>query len=235
MSKAVRQTRAHWAAKIRAAHKQTVAAFLKTGCELIAAKKALRHGDFLKMIQHDLPFAAATAQRLMKIAADPKMRNAAHAQLLPSSWPTLYELTKLPDATFKQAAMSGAINPTMTRRQATSIRVAVSYSPKRIVVPFYVKEIDADASIAKPTYQTENSGDDETLPRMRLVAQSEPTNVSPSDIASLAVTQIERLVSDLVMAVERGDINTGPSFDGRIRVVANRLLLLIERERATIQ
>jgi hypothetical protein len=101
MSKIVRNlsTRAQWAARIRAEHRETVGAVLKLGHTLSAAKQALPHGEFLKMIKHDLPFKAATAQRLMKIAADPKIANAAHAQLLPASWCTLYELTKLPKET----------------------------------------------------------------------------------------------------------------------------------------
>jgi hypothetical protein len=131
MSKAVRQNRSHWAANIRAAHKQTVAAFLTTGRVLIAAKKALPHGTFLEMISRDLPFTASTAQRLMKIAGDPKMRRS--AQLLPSSWPTLYELTKLPDAAFKQAVTSGSINSTMTRQQARSVRFTVSHEINRVL------------------------------------------------------------------------------------------------------
>jgi len=45
----------------------------------------------------DLPFAARTAQRLMAVAADARLANPTHVSLLPPSWGTLYELTKLPD------------------------------------------------------------------------------------------------------------------------------------------
>ena len=88
---------------------------------LSAAKKALPHGEFLKMIDHDLPFTASTAQRLMKIAADPKISNPAHAQLLPPSWATLYTLTKVPVGAFEQAAASGVIRSTMTREDASKL------------------------------------------------------------------------------------------------------------------
>src|SRR5437763_1377640 len=118
MSKAVK-TRAQWAAEINAAHKQSIEGVMKIGRTLIAAKKALEHGAFQKMIAADLPFDASTAQRLMKIARDPRLRKAAHGQLLPASWRTLYELTKLPDATFAQAVSAGAINPQTTRAQAS--------------------------------------------------------------------------------------------------------------------
>ena len=80
MSKAVK-TRAQWAAEICAAHKQSIEGILKMGRALIAAKDALEHGSFQKMIDHDLPFDASTAQRLMKIARDPRTAKAAHVQL----------------------------------------------------------------------------------------------------------------------------------------------------------
>jgi len=60
----------------------------------------LKHGEWLEMIRHDLPFAENTAQRLIKIADDDRLANTAHAPLLPASRETLYELTKLDDATF---------------------------------------------------------------------------------------------------------------------------------------
>jgi hypothetical protein len=55
----------------------------------------------------------------------------------------------------------------------------------------------------------------------------EPTNLPTPDVASLALFQIERLVSNLAMAVERGEIITDTSFETRIRVVVDQLLTLI--------
>jgi hypothetical protein len=52
------------------------------------------------MIEVDLPFKASIAQRLMKIAADERLVDAAHGPHLPPHWRTLYELTKLPDEVF---------------------------------------------------------------------------------------------------------------------------------------
>ena len=134
------KTCAQWAAEIRAAHKQSIEGILKMGRTLIAAKKALdKHGAFEKMIENDLPFDASTAQRLMKIARDPRLRKAAHGQLLPGSWRTLYELTKLSDETFERAVSSGAINPAMTREQAVRyVTVPVTERITRIVSPMYV-------------------------------------------------------------------------------------------------
>ena len=61
------------------------------------SKGALPHGEFGAMCDSDLPFSANTAQRLMSVASDGRLANPAHGQLLPSSWRTLYELTKLDD------------------------------------------------------------------------------------------------------------------------------------------
>jgi len=52
---------------------------LKIGNTLIAAKKALPHGAFEKMVEDDLPFNPSTAQRLTNIARDPRIRKAAMA------------------------------------------------------------------------------------------------------------------------------------------------------------
>jgi hypothetical protein len=123
------KTRAQWAAEIRAVHTQTVETILKLGLMLSAAKKALAHGEFLKMIEHDLPFTASVAQRLMKIAADPKIANAARAQLLPSSWTVLYEVSKLPAETFDIATALGKINPKMTRDDVKTIKADVTVLP----------------------------------------------------------------------------------------------------------
>jgi hypothetical protein len=119
------RTRAQRAACIRAeceqAIKEAVKGFLNLGRRLLAAKKALPHGEFLEMIEHDLPFTASKAQRLMKIAGDPRLSKAAHGQHLPGSWRTLYELTKLDEETFDVAMSAGTIHPEMTRKEVKII------------------------------------------------------------------------------------------------------------------
>jgi hypothetical protein len=120
---AARKTRAQWASDIRAIHTATVRATvegtLKMGRALMAAKRALPHGEFTKMIERELPFTASTAQRLMKIARDKRLQKAARAQLLPTAWTTLYELTLLSDTEFAQAVASGKVHPQMRRSDVT--------------------------------------------------------------------------------------------------------------------
>ena len=92
---------------------------------LSTAKQALPHGEFGRMIASQLPFRANTAQRLMAIVADERLSNAAHAPLLPSSWSTLYELTKLNDEEFNARIDDGTICPDMGRRDiATHVKAA---------------------------------------------------------------------------------------------------------------
>jgi hypothetical protein len=132
-----RSTRAQWVARIKTMHRKTAHAFLALGRTLLAAKKALPHDEFLKMIERDLPFTASTAQRLMKVASDRKLSNAAHVRLLPAAWGTLCELTRVPEKTFTQAITSGAVHPKMTRRDAIRL-VKVSYEqkpPTRVIEP----------------------------------------------------------------------------------------------------
>ena len=63
------------------------------------------------MVGTSLPFGPRTAQILMKIARGPRLGNAKHASLLPSSWRTLYEITKLDDEAFDRALAEVVIRP----------------------------------------------------------------------------------------------------------------------------
>ena len=57
------------------------------------------------MIEDRLPFGA-NAQRLMNVARW-YSANAAHVQLLPPTWMTLYELNKLPAERFRELLAEG--------------------------------------------------------------------------------------------------------------------------------
>lgn len=111
-----------WAARIAAAWRASVDAILEVGRLLTAAKAALPHGDFGVMIEHALPFTASTAQRLMAIASDERIANAARVQHLPAHWGTLYELTKLDDEQFEEKLADGTIRPDMERQDIVGER-----------------------------------------------------------------------------------------------------------------
>ncbi|MDW9600189.1 DUF3102 domain-containing protein [Sinorhizobium meliloti] len=112
------ETVSRWVVSITDAWQSTVRGIFETGRLLIAAKAELKHGEWLAVVEQ-LPFSARTAQRLMAIADDPRLANAAHASLLPPSWYTLYEMTKLPDGTFQMLIEDGTINPECERAAIT--------------------------------------------------------------------------------------------------------------------
>lgn len=112
--------RTGWADAIGGAWRKSVEAIFETGRLIAEAKAALPHGEFGTMIETELPFGARTAERLMAIAADPKLTNPTHVSVLPASWGTLYELTKLDEDTFKRRVSEGAIRPDMQRRDVAT-------------------------------------------------------------------------------------------------------------------
>jgi N6-adenosine-specific RNA methylase IME4 len=106
----------HWIACITTSWRRSTEAIIETGRLLADAKATLPHGAFGRMIASELPFDARTAQMLMAIAADPRLQNPHHGSLLPPSWRTLYELTRLDDATLDARIADGTIRPNMERR-----------------------------------------------------------------------------------------------------------------------
>lgn len=88
-------SRADFAQRIRAAVGRTVSAIFEIGDELLAAKAALAHGEFGKMVKRDLPFGERQAQKYMAIARCAALRNATPSSDLPANVALLYELSKL--------------------------------------------------------------------------------------------------------------------------------------------
>ena len=108
--------RREWTDQITENWRKGFESVIATGQSLIDAKEALPHGEFISMIEADLPFKRHTAFRLMKIAGDERLTNVAHVQHFPPSWGTVYELTKLPDDVFEAKIADGSINPEMKRK-----------------------------------------------------------------------------------------------------------------------
>lgn len=114
------QTSAEFAERIAACWRKSVEAIFEVGRLLSSAKERLVHGEFEIMIEGALPFGARTAQRLMAIARDERLTKPTHVSLLPPSWGTLYELTKLPNETFEARIADGTIRPDMERRDVSA-------------------------------------------------------------------------------------------------------------------
>jgi len=100
---------------------RTVENILAAGRELIEAKAALGHGRFEAMVTDELGMSPSTAQRFMAVAGHPLLSNAAHVRLLPPSWGTLAELSRLPEADLTAAIAAHEVRPDMERREALQL------------------------------------------------------------------------------------------------------------------
>ena len=67
------------------------------------------------MVESDLPFGPRSARMLMAIASDPRLQNGTNGSVLPVSWRTLYEITRLDDAALEARIADGTIRADMGR------------------------------------------------------------------------------------------------------------------------
>ncbi len=114
--------REHYADLIRDDLQKSVEGIIAAGRHLIEAQDKLEHGDWLKMIENDLPFGKRTAQMLMKIARHPVLSNANHGSLLPTSWRTLYELAQLPPKKLEAKLIDGTITADIERKDIAKLK-----------------------------------------------------------------------------------------------------------------
>lgn len=119
----------YWAERIRKKLGESAQNVIDAGRLLIEAKAKVGHGNFERMFaDHDdpvsdpLPFGGRTARRLMAVADDDCwLSKRTHGSVLPSSWRTLYELSRLPEDLAVAAIEDGRINPAMERREARDL------------------------------------------------------------------------------------------------------------------
>jgi hypothetical protein len=119
----------YWAPRINAEWRKSVEGVLNVGRQLIAAKEACEHGEFLRLfkghenaVSSPVPFSRQTGEQLMAIAMCEPIANCQHVSNLPQSWGTLYELTKLEDEQIIAGIKAGEITPDMTRAEASLLR-----------------------------------------------------------------------------------------------------------------
>ncbi|MEJ7766153.1 MAG: hypothetical protein WKF86_11720 [Acidimicrobiales bacterium] len=117
----VEATPAAWAALIRPDLERAAEAWIAAGDKLVEAKSQLIHGSFGRLL-HELNMAPSTASRLMQISKSPVLRDRAHGHTLPSSWRTLAELSRLPDAALAAAIDSGSVDSHTSRAEAMRLR-----------------------------------------------------------------------------------------------------------------
>lgn len=119
----------YWAPRINAEWRKSVDGILNAGRQLIAAKEACDHGEFLRLfkgsanaVSDPVPFGEDNAQKIMAIASHGVLSNTAHVRYLPQAFSTLYELTKLDDEQIIAGIKAGEIRPDMTRAEASALR-----------------------------------------------------------------------------------------------------------------
>lgn len=115
------RTRQEHITLIAAAWQRGVESVIETGERIAAAKLELPHGEFEAMVEADLPFSPSTARRLMQIASHGVISNRAHGPVLPPSWRTLYELTKLPQTLLLEKIKDGSITPELERKDVRAL------------------------------------------------------------------------------------------------------------------
>ena len=110
-----------WVSRINESWQGTVRNIVETGKALIDAKADLPHGAFTEMVETDLFFSTRTAQRLMAIAEHPSLSNPTHVSVLPASWGTLYELSKIDGCTVEKLIQAGWIYPELERKDISAL------------------------------------------------------------------------------------------------------------------
>jgi hypothetical protein len=114
-------TRHEHATRISGVWRKAVECIIEAGSLLIEAKEELDHGEFEAMIRDELPFTESTARRLMSIASHPVLANRAHVNVLPPSWGTLYELSKMKQEDLERAIEDGVVNSKMERKDTVAL------------------------------------------------------------------------------------------------------------------
>lgn len=132
------RSRQQWAAAINDAWRSCVEGVLETGRLLVEAKLDLIErfgpGEFLGMIERDLPFGRHTAERLMSIYHNQVLANGAHGLSLPPSWRTLYELSRVDCPRLEQWISDGLVHPEMERSEVRALLRAEEREPYEIAI-----------------------------------------------------------------------------------------------------
>lgn len=92
------------------------------GQTLLNAKASLAYGEWLDMIEHDLPFSPRQAQRLMADAEyNQRLANTTTWSHLPKSYRAREELRKLPEEKLPELIEAGTIHQNLTVRESTAV------------------------------------------------------------------------------------------------------------------
>jgi hypothetical protein len=198
-----------WEKKIRVAWQKSRDAIFEVGDLLIAAKQELPHGQFQAMVENALPFGPRTAERLMAIAADKRLRNPTHVSHLPCSWGTLYELTKLSDGRFAELLTDGTINSEMMRSDIMQV------ARPRIDLHEVMDLHEVQASASRPLVITHEAAPPQGL-RIAIMPHGGPpqTGAAPNDLACQVARERALRIWDVLR--HEGSVDAGLSQQFRL-------------------
>jgi hypothetical protein len=158
--------------KIKASWQKAVIGIIETGQLLIEAKAALPHGRFTKLFDKeigDLPFGKETAQRLMKVARNKVLTNAAYTPFLPACWYTLSTLSRAPDEQLERWILDGSVHPELRQLDAIKLVNPSKTAPEpTIILPDLTgEEAEAAGPSAEEAVQLNLELDNEMEERRR--------------------------------------------------------------------
>jgi hypothetical protein len=160
------RTPEQWAAVVRADLGQAVAGFIAAGRHLRDAKGQMQlvHYEWERWLKQQVGISPSQASRLVAIALHPALQDHSHANDLPPSWTTLYELSQLDAPLLEAAITAGRVTPEMERKEARAL--VVEYKQIAASVSFRVEHGDfrelglepksVDTIITDPPYPAEH-------------------------------------------------------------------------------
>jgi hypothetical protein len=116
-------TEEQWAEVIRPDLAMGTASYISAGRKLIQAKKDLKKhgGSFIDLVEVKLGWNLDMAEKWMAIARNPVLTDSATLRNLPTSWTTLYALSRLPLKVLERCITDGTIHPQLTCKVAAAL------------------------------------------------------------------------------------------------------------------
>lgn len=111
--------------RIRDRWQDSAQAIIDVGRDLIRLREGAAHGSWQYLFSpqnpHRLPFGDSTARKLMQAVRNPLLGNRDHGPVLPPSWRTIHELSKVPEPDLRRAFEEGRIHPEMERKDVKAL------------------------------------------------------------------------------------------------------------------
>jgi hypothetical protein len=127
------RSRQEWVEIIGADWRRTAESIIQTGRDLTAAKAELAHGEFMKMIENDLPFHRNTAEGLMRASQNEGLINCINSGNLAPKLSVIIQLSALNDEEAADAEEKGLITPDLKVKAARAI-VGAYHKPEGEII-----------------------------------------------------------------------------------------------------